>query len=144
LPLSNLSGDKSQDYFADGMTDELIGTLGRLGSLKVISRPSVMQFKESKKTTPEIAQTLHVDAILEGSVLVLPSSATGVQPGDQRVRINARLIRASTDHQLWERTFEAVVSDVLALQQQVAFAVADGINLKLSSQQQGILTRSRG
>ena len=127
LPLVNLSGNADQDYFADGMTDELIGTLGRLDGINVISRTSSMQFKAAGKTLPEIARTLNVDAVLEGSVLMsAPSSG-----GDHRVRINARLIRAGTDTQLWDRTFEAASADVIKLQRQIALAVADGIHARL-------------
>lgn len=129
LPLVNLSGDPSQEYFADGMTDELIGTLGRLRDVKVISRTSAMRFKGSKQPLPEIARALHVDAVLEGSVAVSPGAASAAR----RVRINARLIYAGTDTQMWDRTFETVVSDVVALQSQVAHAVAAGMSARLSS-----------
>jgi serine/threonine protein kinase/tetratricopeptide (TPR) repeat protein len=127
LPLVNLSGNADQDYFADGMTDELIGTLGRLDGINVISRTSSMQFKAAGKTLPEIARTLNVDAVLEGSVLMSAPSAGA----DNRVRINARLIRAGTDTQLWDRTFEAASADVIKLQRQIALAVADGIHARL-------------
>jgi eukaryotic-like serine/threonine-protein kinase len=144
LPLVNLSGDPAQDYFADGMTDELIGTLGQLGGLNVISRTSIVQFRGSKKPLPEIAKALNVDAVFEGAVLVL----SGARPGDpndtKRVRITARLIYAGTDTQLWDRTFERVGADVLALQSEVARAVADGINLRLTSQQQRALAKAPG
>jgi eukaryotic-like serine/threonine-protein kinase len=133
LPLKNLSGDPSQEYFADGMTDELISSLGRLGSFNVISRTSVLPFKDSKKSATEIAAALHVDALLEGSVLVVPGDA-GAGAGGQRVRINARLIRAGTDTQLWEKTFERVVSDALALQSEVANAVAAGIDSRVAAE----------
>lgn len=142
LPLVNLSGDPSQEYFADGMTDELIGALGRLGGINVISRTSTMQFKGSNQPLPQIARALHVDAVLEGSVLVVSRGRS--EPGEtKRVRINARLIYAGTDTQLWDRTFEAVVDDVLELQNDVARAVADGIDLRLTSQQQRFLTKTR-
>ncbi|MCA1559469.1 MAG: tetratricopeptide repeat protein, partial [Acidobacteria bacterium] len=140
LPLVNLSGDPSQEYFADGMTEELIARLGRLPGLAVISRTSIMTFKRSSRSLPEIARTLGVDAVLEGSVLVLPAAPAATK----RVRINARLIAAGTDTQLWDRTFETVVDDVLALQSQVAKAVVDGIHLRLSRQQQGVLARAGG
>ena len=145
LPLANLSGDPAQEYFADGMTDELIGTLGQLGNVKVISRTSAMQFKGSPKPLPDIARALNVDAVLEGSAMVVPGDARD-PAGSQRVRINARLIYAGTDTQLWDRTFETVVGDVLALQRQVANAVADGIHLRLSSSDSGTLaaTSQRG
>src|SRR6185295_179892 len=89
LPLVNLSGDPAQEYFADGMTDELIATLGRIGALNVISRTSAMQFKGSKQPLSEIARALHVDAVLEGSVLMLPGQRAGDQDGEKRVRITA-------------------------------------------------------
>jgi TolB-like protein/tetratricopeptide (TPR) repeat protein len=131
LPLANLSGDPSQEYFADGMTDELIGTLGRLNGINVISRTSSMQFKGSGKTVPEIARALNVDAVVEGSVLM---SGTQRDPGGEpeRLRINARLIRAGTDTQVWDRTFEAVAADVIRLQRDVASAIAEGINARLA------------
>lgn len=131
LPLVNLSGEPAQEYFADGMTDELISTLGRIEGLNVISRTSVMQFKGSTTPIPEIARTLAVDAVLEGSVWLQPVSGSR-EPRTNRVRINARLIAAGTDTRLWERTFETVVGNVLALQREVAKAVADGIHLRLS------------
>jgi serine/threonine-protein kinase len=131
LPLINLSGDQSQDYLADGMTDELIGRLGRLGSIQVISRTSVMPFKGSTKSIPEIAKMLNVDAVLEGSVLTVASD--GGDSRARRVRINARLIHAGADTQLWDRTFEAVLADAIALQGEVAKAVADGINVRLTN-----------
>jgi len=143
LPLANVSGDPSQEYFADGMTDELIGTLGRLGGINVISRTSAMQFKGSSKPLPEIARALNVDAVLEGSVLVMPGDRPQEPRGAQRVRINARLIYAGTDTQLWDRTFERVVADVLALQGEVAKSVADGIDVRLTSQEASDRSASR-
>jgi TolB-like protein/Tfp pilus assembly protein PilF len=127
LPLVNLSGDPRQEYFADGMTDELISTLGRLKGLDVISRTSVMQFKGSTKALPEIARTLKADGIVEGSILILPAMRDG-EAGTRRVRISARLIRAGTDGQLWNRTFESAFDDVLRLQADVARAVASGVS----------------
>ena len=135
LPLANLSGDPSQEYFADGMTDELIGTLGRISGINVISRTSVMHFKGSNKPLPEIARALHVDAVLEGSVL-LDRAVQADRPEQRaRVRVNARVIYAGTDSQLWDRTFEGDVSDVLGLQRQIAETVAEGINLHLTRPQ---------
>lgn len=133
LPLANLSGDPSQEYFADGMTDELIGALGELGSVNVISRTSAMQFKGSKKPLPDIARALHVDAVVEGSALVVPGSGGSEPSGMKRVRINARLIYAGSDTQLWDRTFEKVAEDVFALRSEVVKAVADGIHVRLTS-----------
>ncbi len=137
LPLANLSGDPSQEYFADGMTDELIGALGELGSVNVISRTSAMQFKGSKKPLPDIARALHVDAVVEGSVLVVPGSGSGEPSGMKRVRINARLIYAGSDTQLWDRTFEKVAEDVFALRSEVVKAVADGIDVRVTSTRAG-------
>jgi TolB-like protein len=136
LPLANLSGNPSQEYFTDGMTDQLIGTLGRLSGVSVISYTSVMQFKGAKKPLPEIVTALNVDAVLEGSVLLVPGNSQAQSASPSRVRINARLIQAGTGTQLWDRTFEAVVGDVLALQSEVARAVADGIGLRLTAQRQ--------
>jgi TolB-like protein/Tfp pilus assembly protein PilF len=114
------------------MTDELIGTLGRLNGVNVISRTSSMQFKGTGKTVPEIARALKVDAVVEGSVLMSPGARQGSGTGPERLRINARLIRAGTDTQVWDRTFEAVAGDVIKLQREIAAAVADGIHAKLA------------
>ncbi len=132
LPLANLSGDPQQEYFADGMTDQLIGSLGHLGGVTVISRTSAMQFKGSTKPLSQIARELHVDAVLEGSVLMLPGQRAGDTDGTKRVRITARLIYAGSETQLWDRTFETVVADVFGLQNDVARAVADGIHVRLT------------
>lgn len=145
LPLVNLSGDPSQEYFADGMTDELIGTLGQLGGVKVISRTSAMQFKGTKQPLPQIARALQVDAVLEGSVNVLASgSSTAAGTAGKQIRINARLIYAGSDTQIWDRTFETVASDVFTLQRDVAKAVVDGIGLSLTSQREQVLDRNVG
>jgi len=141
LPLANVSGDPTQDYFSDGMTDELIATLGRVNGVNVISRTSVMQFKGSTSPVREVAQRLHVDAILEGSVMVVPGGRSGDNGAPKRVRINARLVLAGADTQVWSRTFEAIVTDVMALQSQVAKAVADGIDIHLTPQNRQALAR---
>ena len=117
LPLQNLSGDPSQEYFADGMTEELITELSRLSALKVISRTSIMRYKKTEKSLPEIARELNVDAIVEGSVL---------RSGD-RVRITAQLISASTDANLWAETYDRNLQDTLAVQESVATAIAGKI-----------------
>jgi TolB-like protein/DNA-binding winged helix-turn-helix (wHTH) protein len=122
LPLQNLSGDPSQDYFADGMTEELITQLSRLSSLRVISRTSIMHYKKTEKALPDIARELNVDAILEGAVL---------RSGD-RVRITAQLIYAPKDTHLWAETYDHDLRDVLTLQSAVAKAVADEIRVKLT------------
>lgn len=121
LPLQNLSGDAGQEYFADGMTEELITELSRLNSMKVISRTSVMRYKKSSKSLPEIARELNVDAILEGSVL---------RSGD-RVRITAQLIYAQTDANLWADTYDRTLEDTLRLQETVATAIAGKIKASL-------------
>ena len=121
LPLQNLSGDVGQDYFADGMTEELITELSRLNAMKVISRTSVMRYKKSPKSLPEIARELNVDAILEGSVL---------RSGD-RVRITAQLINAHTDANLWAETYDRTLEDTLRLQETVATAIASKIKIGL-------------
>jgi TolB-like protein/Tfp pilus assembly protein PilF/predicted Ser/Thr protein kinase len=113
LPLENLSHDPEQDYFADGMTEELIANLGKVSALRVISRTSAMQYKGAKKPLPEIAKELGVDAIVEGSVL----------PAGDRVRITAQLIQASTDKHLWAESYDRDLRDVLALQSEVARAI---------------------
>lgn len=122
LPLQNLSGDPGQEYFVDGMTDELITDLAEIRSLRVISRTSVMDFKHSKKRLPEIASELNVDAVVQGSVL---------RTGDH-VRITAQLLDAREDRHLWAASYERELTDVLELQDQLARSIADQINLKLS------------
>jgi TolB-like protein/Flp pilus assembly protein TadD len=123
LPLDNYSGDSSQDYFAEGMTDELTADLATISQLRVISRGSAMQFKGAQRPpTPEIARILNVDAIVEGSVR---------RVGDN-VRITAQLIDARADKHLWARTFERNSRDVLALQDELASAIATEINVQLT------------
>lgn len=126
LPLENLSGDPSEEFFADGMTDQLITDLAKVGSLRVISRTSVMQYKGARKRLPEIAGELNVDAIVEGSV---------VRSG-QRVRVTAQLIQASADRHLWAETYDRDLGDVLKLQGEVADAIAEQVRAKLTPQQQ--------
>lgn len=125
LPLKNLSGDPAQDYFADGMTEELIGRLSNIHGLSVISRTSVMRFKETRMSVPEIAKTLHVDAIVEGSV---------IREGD-RVRVNAQLIRGASDEHIWAEQYEREYRSVLALQEEVARTIAERIKIKLTPQE---------
>lgn len=133
LPLENLSGDPQQEYFADGMTDELITNLGQVSALRVISRTSVMTYKSSKKLLPEIARELGVDAVVEGSVL---------REGDQ-VRITAQLIDARTDQHIWAHSYVRDVTSVLALQGEVAQAIADQVSINVTPQEQARLTRAR-
>ena len=133
LPLENLSGDAAQDYFADGMTDELITSLGQIGSIRVISRTSVMQYKGARKPLPQIARELDVDAVVEGTVL----------RSGERVRITAQLIQARTDRHLWAETYQGDMRDVFGLQSQVASAIAGEIRIQLSPQQRAALKSSR-
>jgi TolB-like protein/DNA-binding winged helix-turn-helix (wHTH) protein/Flp pilus assembly protein TadD len=133
LPLESLSSDASQDYFADGMTDELISDLGQIRALRVISRTSVMAYKRARKPLPEIARELGVDAVVEGTVL---------RSGDQ-VRISAQLIEAATDRHLWSRSYEGQLRDTLALQNQVAQAIADQIRINLNSEERAALKTVR-
>ena len=129
LPLENLSGDASQNYFADGMTDELITDLAQISALRVISRTSVMAYKGARKPLPQIARELNVDAVVEGTVL---------RSGDQ-VRITAQLIEASTDKHLWSQSYEGELRDTLALQSRVASAIADKIRINLTPREQAAL-----
>ena len=129
LPLENLSGDASQNYFADGMTDELITDLAQISALRVISRTSVMVYKGARKPLPQIARELNVDAVVEGTVL---------HSGDQ-VRITAQLIEASTDKHLWSQSYEGQLRDTLALQNRVASAIADQIRINLTPREQAAL-----
>ena len=127
LPLDNFSGDPNQDYFADGMTDELTTDLATISGLRVISRGSVMQYKGAHRPpTPEIAKALNVDAVVEGSV---------VRIGD-RMRITAQLIDAPADKHLWARSYERNSRDVLALQDELASAIARQINIELTPDEQ--------
>ena len=133
LPLDNLSGDASENYFADGMTDELITDLAQISALRVISRTSVMVYKGARKPLPQIARELNVDAVVEGTVL---------HSGDQ-VRITVQLIEASTDRHLWSRSYEGGLRDTLALQSRVAGAIADQIRINLTPQEQAALKNVR-
>ena len=133
LPLENLSGDPAQDYFADGMTDALITELSHIRKLRVISRTSVMQYKRTQKPLAEIARDLNVDAVVEGSVL----RANG------RVRISAKLIQTSVETSLWADNYERDFTDVLALQSDVATAIARSIQVELSAPEAFQLASSR-
>jgi serine/threonine protein kinase/Flp pilus assembly protein TadD len=133
LPLENLSPGPDDDFFADGMTDALITTLAQIRALRVISRTSVMRYKGARQPLPEIAQALNVDAIVEGTVL----------RSQGRVRIAAQLIHAASDTHLWAKQYESDLRDVLALQSDVARAIADEIQVKLSPQERTRLARTR-
>jgi TolB-like protein/DNA-binding winged helix-turn-helix (wHTH) protein/Tfp pilus assembly protein PilF len=129
LPLENLSGDKEQEYFADGMTDALTTDLAQIGALRVISRTSAMHFKGSKETLPQIGRDLKVDAVVEGTVT----------RGENRVRVTAQLVEAATDHHLWARTYERDLKDVLALQDDIAQDIAEQIRVKLTPNARSLL-----
>ncbi|HSE43214.1 MAG TPA: winged helix-turn-helix domain-containing protein, partial [Acidobacteriota bacterium] len=123
LPLKNLSPASKEEYFANGMTEELITKLAQITSIRVISHTSVMEYKNSRKSISEIAQELNVDAILEGSVL----------HAGNRVRISTQLIDGATDAHLWAYSYERDFQDILTLQNQVAVAVATEVQAKLKS-----------
>jgi TolB-like protein/DNA-binding winged helix-turn-helix (wHTH) protein/Tfp pilus assembly protein PilF len=125
LPLQNLTGDSAQDYFADGMTEALTTDLARMESLQVISRTSTMQYKTAKKSLPVIARELNADAIVEGSV----------QRSGNRVRVTAQLVRAADDRHLWAETYERDFRDILALQDDVASAIAKQVESRLGGPQ---------
>jgi len=133
LPLVNLSSDPEQDFFADGMTEALITDLGKISALRVISRTSVVQYKGTKKPLPEIARELNVDALVEGTV-----SRSG-----NHFRITANLVQANPEKHLWAESYEREVGDVLALQGQVAQAVAREIQVKLTPEEQKLLGSAR-
>jgi TolB-like protein len=133
LPLKNLSGDPSQEYLADGMTEALIGGLSKIRDLRVISRTSVMRFKDTQLTVPEIANALRVDAVVEGSV---------IREGS-RIRVHAQLIRAATDEHVWSEAYDREFRDVLTLQSDVAEAVAEQIPMHLSPELQARLRSAR-
>jgi len=133
LPLENLSGDKDQAEFADGMTEELIATLGRLGDIRVISRTSTSQFRGTHKPLPEIARQLNVDAVVEGAIL----------RSKDRVRITARLIQASDDKQLWTNSYERDLHDVLKLQDEVAHSIVNELRGELRKPNRSAFNNSR-
>jgi len=133
LPLESLSGDASQEYFADGMTDELIATLGQISALRVISRTSVMPYKRARKPLPEIARELNVDAVVEGTVM----------RSDGQVRITAQLIEARSDKHLWSETYQGDFRDTLTLQNRVARAIAGQIQVNVNLQEQATLKNAK-
>jgi len=133
LPLVNLSGDPQQEYFADGMTEELITNLGKIAALRVISRTSIMQYKETKKPLSTIAGELNVDAVVEGSVM----------HSGNRVRITAKLVQAKAERDLWGDSYERDASDILALQAEVAQAIAKQVQAKLTPQEHRLIAGSR-
>jgi TolB-like protein/DNA-binding winged helix-turn-helix (wHTH) protein len=133
LPFENLSGDAMQDYFADGMTEALITELGKISSLRVISRQSMMQYKGTKKSVPEIASELKVDAVMEGSVQRVGDSA----------RVSVQLIQAAPERHLWADSYDRPARDVLTLHGEVARAVAKEIKVTLTPQEETRLAGAR-
>jgi TolB-like protein/DNA-binding winged helix-turn-helix (wHTH) protein/Tfp pilus assembly protein PilF len=133
LPFENLSADKDQAYFADGMTDELIAHLAKIRSLRIISRTSSMEYKGTHKTLSQIARDLNVDAVVEGTVL---------RSGD-RVRITAELVQTATDRHLWAESYESQLGDILTLQSHVASAIVNEIRIKLTPEDQVRLASTR-
>ena len=126
LPIENLSGDKDQEYFADGMTDDLIANLAKIRSLRVISRSTAMAYKGTRKPMSQIASELNVDAVFEGTVLRVGN----------RVRITAELVQVSTDRHLWAETYESQMGDILALQNRVSSAIVNEIRINLTPEDQ--------
>lgn len=122
LPLENLSGDPEEEYFADGMTEALITSLAKVGALRVISRTSAMRYKKSDKSLPQIAQELNVEAVVEGTVL----------RSGKRLRVSAQLVQATTDTHLWAESYDRDLRDVLALHSELARAIANEIQVKLT------------
>jgi TolB-like protein len=134
LPLENLSGNPDYEYFSDGMTDLLIGEIARISSLRVTSRTSIIKYKVPARTSlPTVARELNVDAIVEGTVSHFGSI----------VRINAQLIRAQDDSHLWAESYERELTDILALQSEVARTIAQQIRVKLTPAENRALTRNR-
>jgi TolB-like protein/tetratricopeptide (TPR) repeat protein len=133
LPLKNLSGDPTQEYLADGMTEALIGRLSSIHDLRVISRTSAMQFRNSSLSVPEIARTLHVDAIVEGSVIREAS----------RIRVHAQLIRAATDEHFWSETYDRELGDALGLESDVAQTIAGRVQVTVTGAERARLVAAR-
>ena len=133
LPLENMSGDAEQEYFADGMTEELIASLAQVRALRIISRTSIMRYKGHRKSLAEIAAELNVDAVVEGSV----------RRAGNRVRITAQLIDAATDRHVWAKSYERDLTEVLALQGEVARAIVEEIQVTVTPQEESRLKDAR-
>jgi TolB-like protein len=133
LPFKNLSGDPSQEYLADGMTEALVGRLSGIRDLRVISRTSVMRLKDTKLSVPEIASTLGVDTVVEGSV---------IREGG-RVRVNAQLIRGATDDHFWSEAYDRELPDTIQIESEVAQSIARKVEVTVSGEEQQRLTAVR-
>ena len=133
LPLKNLSGDATQEYLADGMTEALIGRLSSIHDLRVISRTSVMRLKDTQLSAPQIGKTLGVDALVEGSVM---------REGN-RIRVHAQLIRAATDEHFWSEAYDGEMRDALALESDVARSIARKVEVTITGDEHARLTAAR-
>jgi TolB-like protein/Flp pilus assembly protein TadD len=133
LPLKNLSGDSTQEYISDGVTEALIGQLAAIHNLRVVSRTSVMRFKETQLSVPEIAKALGVDAIVEGSV---------IREGS-RIRVHAQLIRGTTDEHFWSESYDRALGDVLTLESDLAQAIAGKVEVTVTGQERSKLVAAR-
>jgi serine/threonine protein kinase/tetratricopeptide (TPR) repeat protein len=133
IPLANLSGDPAQEYFSDGMTDALITNLAQIGTLKVISRTSSMQYKQTNKSLPEVARELNVDGIIEGTV----------QRSGDRVLISTQLIHGPSDTNLWANSYERNVSDVFMLERELAGDIARQVQARLTAEKRAELAQRR-
>lgn len=133
LPLENLSGDPTQEYISDGVTEALIGQLAAIHNLRVVSRTSVMRFKQTKLSVPEIAKALGVDAIVEGSV---------IREGS-RIRVHAQLIRGTTDEHFWSESYDRALGDVLTLESDLAQAIAGKVEVTVTGQERSKLVAAR-
>lgn len=133
LPLSNLSGDPSQEYFADGVTEAVITELAKIANLRVLSRLSAMRFKGRTDSVPQIGRALHVQVVLQGSVV----------RSNDRLRINVQLIHAASDQHLWAEAYDGTISGILGLQSRVARDVALGIRAELTQKEEALFRKSR-
>jgi TolB-like protein/Flp pilus assembly protein TadD len=133
LPLRNLSGDPAQDYLADGITEALIGRLANIHDLRVISHTSVMRFKDPQLSIPEIARTLGVDAVVEGSVM---------KEGD-RIRVTVQLIRAASDEHFWSETYDREMRDALSLESELALSIGKKVEVTVTGEEHQRLSASR-
>ncbi len=129
LPFENLSNDKENDYFAEGVQDEILTRLSKMADLKVISRTSTQHYKSAPKNLPQIAKQLGVAHVLEGSV----------QKSADSVRVNVQLIKATTDSQLWSDTFDRKLTDIFSVESEVAKAIADQLRAKLTGQEEQVI-----
>src|SRR5262249_51804837 len=133
IPLTNLSGDPAQEYFSEGITDALITNLAQIGSVRVISRTSSMQYKQTDKSLPVVARELNVDGIIEGTV----------QRSGDRVRISAQLIHGPSDTSLWASSYERDVSDLFRLERALAMDIAAQVHARLTTEKQAELALRR-